>query len=525
MPTTTLRAALTATEHDKGVKWKKNIEVIDGHKFSRPSGLFQRPSYVSEQEIDPPRRSGDHDLPNTAASMATVDEDSPWAKKTILSLDGGGVRGYSSLLILRELMRMIGDIERLADGDATSSAYSPLIDCLPDEARTALRSDTQPLSKYLPCHYFDYIAGTSTGGLIAIMLGRLRLSVDEVIEEYKQLSANVFEKPSSRLKRLLTKYNSATRRENLKGQFDALRPTQPSPHEQSDQFKSDPIRCRTIVCSIKSSQSKDFQTPFLFRSYNHSKTLSSSITPLERNPDDHHEFAISDVARATSAAPSFFKSISLFEARYYDAAVDLNNPSWEVVNEVSLLAGGSHDAIDVLLSVGAGNTKGNKSKTKFRGNSLQQDLTDISDVVHNKVRSESEQQLFSYYRLEVDEGLQDVRLNEWKPKPKGNITLQRIKHATDKYLSQEYVRSQCQQCAAALVRRRTTRAQTLRWEGFANGTWYRCPIPDCSTPKARFKNRNSLMDHLRMQHNKAPPDAEHYHEIQALLDKGRTNSE
>jgi patatin-like phospholipase/acyl hydrolase len=62
----------------------------------------------------------------------------------ILALDGGGVRGLSSLLILEKLMR---EIKRL-------------------------NGDSQPL---LPCQYFDLICGTSTGGLIAIMLGRLRM--------------------------------------------------------------------------------------------------------------------------------------------------------------------------------------------------------------------------------------------------------------------------------------------------------------------------------------------------------------
>ena len=59
----------------------------------------------------------------------------------ILSLDGGGVRGLSSLLILRNMM------EEIARRNGTAEA--------------------------LPCQYFDLIGGTGTGGLIAIMLGWL----------------------------------------------------------------------------------------------------------------------------------------------------------------------------------------------------------------------------------------------------------------------------------------------------------------------------------------------------------------
>jgi len=60
----------------------------------------------------------------------------------VLTFDGGGVRGLSSLLILREIMETI---ERETDADGTP----------------------------LPCEYFDLIGGTGSGGLIAIMLGRL----------------------------------------------------------------------------------------------------------------------------------------------------------------------------------------------------------------------------------------------------------------------------------------------------------------------------------------------------------------
>ena len=69
----------------------------------------------------------------------------------LLALDGGGVRGLSSLLIIEQLMK---EVQRLREeeGDPTPDGKPPL-----------------------PCQYFDLICGTSTGGLIAIMLGRLRM--------------------------------------------------------------------------------------------------------------------------------------------------------------------------------------------------------------------------------------------------------------------------------------------------------------------------------------------------------------
>lgn len=60
----------------------------------------------------------------------------------ILAFDGGGVRGLSSLLILQEIM---------------------------EDIRHRKKLDQTPK----PCECFDLIGGTSTGGLIAIMLGLL----------------------------------------------------------------------------------------------------------------------------------------------------------------------------------------------------------------------------------------------------------------------------------------------------------------------------------------------------------------
>src|SRR5436309_14130526 len=72
----------------------------------------------------------------------------------ILSLDGGRIRGMLALMIPRSIMNKIGDHKKTVGGTLKSS------------------------------HYFDPIYGTSTGGLIAIFLGRLKIGTQEAIEAY-----------------------------------------------------------------------------------------------------------------------------------------------------------------------------------------------------------------------------------------------------------------------------------------------------------------------------------------------------
>jgi patatin-like phospholipase/acyl hydrolase len=62
----------------------------------------------------------------SAAQLARNDDE-----LCLLSLDGGGVRGLSSLLVLKQIMETI-----------------------------------DPQNPPKPCNYFDMIGGTSTGGLM-----------------------------------------------------------------------------------------------------------------------------------------------------------------------------------------------------------------------------------------------------------------------------------------------------------------------------------------------------------------------
>ncbi|KAM3538281.1 hypothetical protein ARSEF1564_008804 [Beauveria bassiana] len=73
----------------------------------------------------------------------------------LLSLDGGGVRGLSTLFILKGIMARLNHERKKSE-----------------------------LPSAKPCEVFDLIGGTSTGGLIAIMLRRLEMDVDECISTF-----------------------------------------------------------------------------------------------------------------------------------------------------------------------------------------------------------------------------------------------------------------------------------------------------------------------------------------------------
>jgi patatin-like phospholipase/acyl hydrolase len=69
-----------------------------------------------------------------------------------------------------------------------------------------------------PYDYFGMIGGTSIGGLIAIMLGRLQMTVSECIEEYKRPSPAIFTKLHHRsLKgRLQGRFNHKTLEDGIR---------------------------------------------------------------------------------------------------------------------------------------------------------------------------------------------------------------------------------------------------------------------------------------------------------------------
>src|SRR5262245_61788769 len=95
-------------------------------------------------------------------------------QKRLLAIDGGGIRGVLALEILRRIEALL----KVQSG----------------------RAD------FRLSDYFDYIAGTSTGGIIAAGLA-VGKSVDEILAFYKEAGGQMFVK-ANLLHRLQYKYDS-----------------------------------------------------------------------------------------------------------------------------------------------------------------------------------------------------------------------------------------------------------------------------------------------------------------------------
>ncbi|KAA8896058.1 acyl transferase/acyl hydrolase/lysophospholipase [Sphaerosporella brunnea] len=90
----------------------------------------------------------------------------PFLPPMVLNLHGGGVKGIVSLCLL----------------DAVEEQVKQLLGPLGVEYSEDLK----------PCQYFKLICGTSTGAIIAIMLGRLQMTIGECKRAYRNLAEKIF---------------------------------------------------------------------------------------------------------------------------------------------------------------------------------------------------------------------------------------------------------------------------------------------------------------------------------------------
>ncbi|KAH7008703.1 hypothetical protein EDB80DRAFT_751332 [Ilyonectria destructans] len=318
----------------------------------------------------------------------------------LLALDGGGVRGLSSLMILQNLMSTI-----------------------------------DPDSPPKPCDYFDMIGGTSTGGLIAIMLGRLRVTIDECITAYTSLSDKVFEKKSHRVK-----ING-----QFQGRFDtaaleqAVKQILVDNGHGEDALLQDPpnTACKVFVCAT----SKETGDTVCLTSYR-----PRGLAHL------YDSTKIWQACRATSAATTFFDPIAIgpFQEQFVDGALGANNPVYALWNQAQDVWGDQlRGSLRCLVSIGTGVPAIRPVRDDVLGiaATLKKLATETETTAEQFRRDKSSlDDEGRYYRFNVVRGLENVGLEESRKQPE-------IAAATGRYVASQDVFRRMKACANGLARK------------------------------------------------------------------------
>lgn len=200
--------------------------------------------------------------------------------KKILTLDGGGIRG----MITVEVLRRIEDI---------------------------LRQQTGGGDDFVLADYFDYIAGTSTGAIIAAALS-LGWSVEKIGRFYEDSGALMFDKASI-LKRFKYQYEDEELRKTLQEAFgkNTLLGSQ---------------KLKTLLMMVMRNSSTDSPWPV-------SNNPSAKFNSKEL-PDCNLNLPLWQLVRASTAAPVYFPPEKVEIGDNHFVFVDggittYNNPSFQ----------------------------------------------------------------------------------------------------------------------------------------------------------------------------------------------------
>lgn len=201
---------------------------------------------------------------------------------SILSIDGGGIKGLFSAQILFHLEETIKNFD--------DNQYAKLSD------------------------YFDFVAGTSTGGLLTCLLlfpdennpSKSKYSAAEIVNLYLEYGKKIFKAGKNfpqKIFKILDSYDTAEYEKILK-----------------ERFKDITLSKLTRPCLITSYDIKNRKAKF----FTHDDA---------KNPLKNEDFFITDILRAATAAPHHFKHKALSDInnknKYFliDGAMVANNPS------------------------------------------------------------------------------------------------------------------------------------------------------------------------------------------------------
>lgn len=250
----------------------------------------------------------------------------------VLSLDGGGAKGFVTIEILKNIEKKSG--KRIYE-------------------------------------LFDYICGTSTGAILACLIGIYKISLDECERHYKAFVKEMFER------------NTAIGIGNLlmnQAFYDS---------KSWEKMLRDAMGDKLIIHSVRDDSTPkigvvtSLTTPnhmkvFLFRNYNYPHNQQSHY-------DGTHKHSIWQAVRASSAAPGYYEDFKVDGLIFHDGGVLANNPAAIALHEAKHLW--PSNELQCVISIGNGRYQPAEYVPKCESLSLKQK---VNRIVGGATSTESE---------------------------------------------------------------------------------------------------------------------------------------
>ncbi|KAJ7937769.1 acyl transferase/acyl hydrolase/lysophospholipase [Mycena leptocephala] len=399
----------------------------------------------------------------------------------LLALDGGGIRGLSELLMIKEVMHRLMVEE---NKKRKTLGLAPL--------------DTLPK----PCDHFDLIGGTSTGGIIALILGRLRMDVDTAIMCYDHLAKQVF----SEVKRGLGdgKFKASKLEAAIKSTVAKMTGDSETPLLEGGEAV-----CRTFVCA-RNAQNMNANIPVLFRTYDSHET--------------HTGCKIWEAARATSAAPTFFKRIEIGRGQHFiDGGLGSNNPSKVVLDEAKKVFPDRQIGCIVSIGTGQGDIISIDKPGFFQRliptnviEALQGIATDC-EARHEEMLALFDNSPNTYFRLNVEQGMQNIKLSEWEK-------LSNVEAHTAQYMRRKEVEKTFALLVNVMGNRRgqLTIEQLISPKPPIQSTGYMEDRKRCPPPVLSFTGRNDILQKMHSYFDRGRGSAQHIFVLHGLGGSGKS---
>ena len=276
------------------------------------------------------------------------------------------------------------------------------------------------------------------------MLGRLEMDVDECILAYNRLIESVFKDKNSAfgftgLGKVKAKFNSNKLKDAIQEVVDNQSKDKDQIHS-TDSFNDGKERgCRVFVCAT----TKETTDTVRLRSYSQFEEMETSAT-------------ICEAALATSAATGFFDPVTIKGRQFVDGALGANNPIEELEAEASnIWSSAKRDLkshVKCFISIGTGDP-GTKAiydnLIKLLSQTMVSAVTETEKTARRFIdRWAAEYENKQYFRFNVDQGLQDVGLAEYKETGQ-------IEAATERYLNHRERKTALKDCVQNLSRKQS----------------------------------------------------------------------